>query len=56
MKKNMVYISAYFCLVQVIKKLETSNLSIVESLAIVENASDKLSSRRIRINNKNKLN
>lgn len=43
LKNNLAYISANFCfLVEVIKKLETSNLTIIESLAIVENAANTL--------------
>ena len=43
MKNHSTYISAKFCFfVKVIKKLETSNLTIIESLSIVENAENKL--------------
>jgi hypothetical protein len=36
LKNNLAYILSNFCfLVEVIKKLETSNLTLVESLAIV---------------------
>lgn len=44
LKINLAYILANFCfLVEVIKKLETSNLTLVESLEIVENAANTLS-------------
>ncbi|CAI6368163.1 unnamed protein product [Macrosiphum euphorbiae] len=44
LKNNLAYILANFCfLVEVIKKLETSNLTLVESLEIVENAANTLS-------------
>lgn len=44
LKNNSANILANFCfLVEVIKKLETSNLTLVESLEIVENAANTLS-------------
>jgi len=43
LKNNIAYILAnFYFLVEVIKKLETSNLTIIESLAIVENAANTL--------------
>jgi len=43
LKNNLAYILANFCfLVEVIKTFETSNLTIIESLVIVENAANIL--------------
>ena len=43
LNNHLVYISNSGCfLVKIIKKLETSNPTIIESLAIVENAAIKL--------------
>ncbi|KAL4120732.1 hypothetical protein QTP88_013368 [Uroleucon formosanum] len=43
LKNNLTYISANFCfLIQTIKQLETKNMSLIESISIVENSADKL--------------
>lgn len=43
LKNNLAYISAIFCfLIQTIKQLETINMSLIESIGIVEKSADKL--------------
>ncbi|KAL4089735.1 hypothetical protein QTP88_024707 [Uroleucon formosanum] len=42
LKNNLTYISANFCfLIQTIKQLETKNMSLIESISIVEKSADK---------------
>ncbi|KAL4136113.1 hypothetical protein QTP88_007679 [Uroleucon formosanum] len=43
LKNNLTYISANFCfLIQTIKQLEIKNMSLIESISIVEKSADKL--------------